>query len=156
MDATSGLTGSRNYFEDFSPGEVYEHVRGKTLTEMDNVLITNLVLNTAEGHFNEDRTGRRVVFGGITASLVIGLAMEDTGENVLAELGLDKVRFGHAVFHGDTIYSLTEVLQKDGEHHSEAGEVRFRHVGFNQDGNVVFEGERRALVKKRQQLASGI
>lgn len=150
----SSLTGNDNYFEDFQPGAVYEHARGKTVTEMDNVLITNLVLNTAQGHFNEDRMqrspfGRRLVFGGVTASLVIGLAMQDTGENALAELGLDKIRFRAPVFHGDTVYAYSEVLEKHDADRPDAGIVRFRHWGVNQDGRVVFEGERCVLLKRR-------
>jgi acyl dehydratase len=148
------LTSGDNYFEDFRAGDVIEHARGKTVSEMDNVLITNLVMNTAEGHFNEDRMsrgplGRRIVFGGVTAAMVIGLAMEDTGENALAELGLDGVRFRVPVFHGDTLYAFTEVLDTRDAPQPDAGEVVFRHRGVNQDGKTVFEGDRRVLVKRR-------
>ncbi|HEX4890964.1 MAG TPA: MaoC family dehydratase, partial [Alphaproteobacteria bacterium] len=48
------LTGSNNYYEDFTPGDVYRHARGKTIMEYDNVATTLQVMNTAEGHFNED------------------------------------------------------------------------------------------------------
>jgi acyl dehydratase len=150
----SSLTGTDNYFEDFVVGTAYEHARGKTVTEMDNVLITNLVMNTAEGHFNEDRMARgplkhRIVFGGITAAMVIGLAMQDTGENALAELSMDKVRFRTPVFHGDTLYAYSEVVETRESERSDAGEVLFRHLGLNQDGKTVFEGERRVLIKRR-------
>ena len=50
----STLTGKSNFFEDFAVGDVYEHARGKTVEGLENVLITNLVLNTAQAHFNED------------------------------------------------------------------------------------------------------
>ena len=80
------LTGAGNYFEDFVPGRVIRHARGKTMCEQDNVGITLMVLNTAEGHFNEDvmqRTGlggrgwtRRLQFGGVTIAMVIGMAMD--------------------------------------------------------------------------------
>ncbi len=148
------LTGENNYFEDFQVGDVYAHARGKTVTEMDNVLITNLVLNTAQGHFNEHRMqstpfGRRIVFGGVTAALVVGLAMEDTGENALAELGLDRVRFVKPVFHGDTLYAYSQVLEKADSDRPDAGIVRFKHWGLNQNGEVVFEAERTVLVKRR-------
>jgi itaconyl-CoA hydratase len=148
------LTGNDNYFEDFSVGDVYQHARGKTITEMDNVLITNLVMNTAQGHFNEDQMakgplGRRIVFGGVTAAMVIGLAMQDTGEQAIAELTLDKIRFRTPVFHGDTVYAYTEVLAKEDGGRPDAGLVRFAHRGLNQDGKVVFEGERAVLVKRR-------
>ena len=148
------VTGDDNYFEDFKPGDVYQHARGKTVTEMDGVLITNLVMNTAQGHFNEDQMargpmGQRIVFGGITASMVIGLAMQDTGENALRELALDKIRFRTPVHHGDTLYAFTEVLETAASEREEAGEVLFRHIGVNQVGKTVFEGERRVLIKKR-------
>ena len=116
---STGLTGKDNFFEDFNIGDVYEHARGKTMEMLENVLITNLVLNTAQVHFNEDAVERlggqphRIVFGGVTASLVIGLAMQDTGEQALEETGLDKVRFRVPVMHGDTLYAFTEVLGKD-------------------------------------------
>lgn len=149
----SSLTGNENYFENFTVGDVYEHVRGKTMTEMDNVLLTNLVMNTAHSHFNEDaasRTqfGRRIVFGGVTASFIIGLAMQDTGENALSELRMDKIRFRNPVFHGDTLYAFTEVLDKSDADRADAGEVTFRHWGLNQDSKPVFEGERTVLIKR--------
>jgi acyl dehydratase len=150
----SSLTGTDNYFEDFAPGQQFEHVRGKTITEIDGVLITNLVMNTAQSHFNEDAAiraglGQRIVFGGVTASMVIGLAMQDTGEQVLAELGLTAIRFRIPVHHGDTLYAFSEVLETRDSDRPDAGIVRFRHRGLNQDRQLVFEGERTVLMKRR-------
>ena len=54
MAGLASLTGTDNYFEAFTAGDRFRHARGKTVTEMDGVLITNLVMNTAQGHFNED------------------------------------------------------------------------------------------------------
>ena len=151
---TRALTGKGNYFEDFNVGDVYQHARGKTVGEIDNVLITNLVMNTAQAHFNEHQMEstqlkHRITFGGVTASLVIGLAMQDTGENALAELGLTGIRFTSPVFHGDTLYAYTEVLEKRDADRADAGIVRFKHWGTKQDGTVVFEGERTVLIKRR-------
>jgi acyl dehydratase len=150
----ASLTGNDNYFEDFAVGDVYEHARGKTVTEMDGVLITNLVMNTAQGHFNEHQMkrspqGQRIVFGGVTIAMVVGLAMQDTGEQALAELGMDKIRLRQSVFHGDTLYAFSEVLETRDADREDAGVVRFRHRGVNQDGATVFEGERSVLVKRR-------
>ena len=39
------LTGEHNYFDDFEPGQVMRHARGKTMCEQDNVGITLQVLN---------------------------------------------------------------------------------------------------------------
>lgn len=153
------LTGNDNYFEDFAPGQIFRHARGKTMCEQDNVGITLMVLNTAEGHFNEhamqkNAMGRegwnsRLQFGGVTISMVIGLAMQDTGENALAELSLDKIRLKSPVFHGDTLYAYTEVLATEPADRDDAGIVTFKHFGTNQKDQVVFEGERRVLIKRR-------
>lgn len=147
------LTGNSTYYEDFEPGQVFRHVRGKTMCEHDNVGITLQVLNTAQGHFNEDALrdsyGKRLQFGGVTIAMVIGLTMADTGENALAELGLDKIRLKAPVFHGDTLYAFTEVVDRCDSDREDAGEVLFRHWGVNQKDEIVFEGERRVLIKRR-------
>ncbi|MXW49946.1 MAG: MaoC family dehydratase [Gammaproteobacteria bacterium] len=153
------LTGDSNYFEDFEPGAVMRHARGKTMCEQDNVGITLQVLNTAEGHFNEDLMQKNAMgregwnaplqFGGVTIAMVIGLAMQDTGENAIAEIGFDKIRLRAPVFHGDTLYAYSEVLEKRQGDQPDAGIVVFKHYGVNQKDQVVFEGERTLLVKKK-------
>ncbi len=161
----NALTSKSNYFEDFNVGDVYEHARGKTVEGLENVLITNLVLNTAQAHFNEHMAEslpqkHRITFGGVTASIVIGLAMEDTGEQAVEEIALDRIRFRVPVLHGDTLYAYTEVVAKEDEPsdsrgHRDVGLVHFRHWGVNQRGETVFEGERKALIKKRSFSTAG-
>jgi itaconyl-CoA hydratase len=80
--------------------------------------------------------------------------MQDTGENALAELSLDKIRLKSPVFHGDTLYAFTEVLAKADAQRPDAGIVSFKHWGVNQKDEVVFEGERRVLVKRRNHAAA--
>ena len=46
------LTGPDNYFEDFVVGAKLRHARGTTVGEVENQLLTKLVLNTADAHFN--------------------------------------------------------------------------------------------------------
>lgn len=150
----SKLTGAGNYFEDFEVGARFRHARGTTVGEVENQLVTKLVMNCAEAHFNEDhaqrsRFGQRVAFGLVTASIVIGLATQDTAENALAELGLDGFRFRAPVYHGDSLYGYTEVLEKRDAERDDRGVVRFKHWGLNQHGTVVFEGERTVLMKRR-------
>ncbi len=152
------LTSPDNYFEDFEVGALIRHARGKTVTEMDNVLITNLVMNTAEGHFNEhvmQQQGvdsifaQRVVFGGINLSMVLGLASQDTAEQCLRELSLDKIRLTYPVFHGDTLYAFSEVLGKEESDRVDGGIVVFRHFGLNQDDKLCVEVERKVMLKRK-------
>ena len=91
MGKLASLTSPDNYFEDFEVGQVIRHARGKTMTELENVNITNMVMNTAQGHFNSDQMskpplGKILCYGGVNFSLVLGLASQDTVENALAEL----------------------------------------------------------------------
>ena len=146
------LTSANNYFEDFTVGQRIRHARGTTIDEVENQLLTKLVMNSAQGHWNEDTMkdtpfGQRLVFGFITASMVIGLATQDTAENAIKELSLDKIRFKRPVFHGDTVYAYTEVLATEAA--DVGGIVTFKHWGVNQKEHVVFEGERRVHLKGR-------
>jgi len=152
------MTGSDNYFENFERGAVYKHARGKTVTENEAVTFCHMVMNTADAHFNDDRmtraafgAGRSVVYGGVTMSIVIGLAYQDTGEQVIQELELDNISMKKTVSHGDTLYAYSEVLKKsDIAGETTAGKVTFRHYGVNQNNDVVFQGDRTALIRKRR------
>ncbi|MBF6599499.1 MAG: MaoC family dehydratase [Dehalococcoidia bacterium] len=149
------------FFEDFTPGDRYRHARGTTVGEPENQLLTKLVMNTAQAHFNEHAMtagpyGRRLVFGLITGSIVIGLATQDTASQAIAELALDRLRFTAPVFHGDTLYAYTDVLDASDAGRDDAGIVRFRHIGVKPEGEqmvVVFECERSVLVRRRERRA---
>src|SRR3974377_799422 len=130
------LTSSTNYFEDFNVGDRYRHARGTTVGELENQLLTKLVMKTAHAHFNEHAMkatpfGQRLVFGLVTASIVIGLATQDIAENAVAEGALEGMRFKAPVFHGDTLYAYTEVLAKRDADRADAGLVSFKHWGTN-------------------------
>lgn len=151
---------SDGYFEDFSPGQRVRHARGATVSDVENNLVTKLVMNTAEGHWNDHAMrsspfgAGRIVFGLVTASLVFGLASEDTAEHALAELGCSGLRFSGPVHVGDTLYAYTTVVDcRPSEHRVDAGVVEFRHWGLLDDERVVFEGNRTVLLKRRSHWA---
>lgn len=154
MGKLASLTSADNYFEDFKVGQVIRHARGKTMTQLENVNITNMVMNTAQGHFNEDQMsktplGKILCYGGVNFSLVLGLASQDTVENALAELGLDNITLKTMVFHGDTLYAYSKVLEKRDSDQDDAGIVVFRHFGVNQNKELVAQVDRTALIKKK-------
>jgi itaconyl-CoA hydratase len=153
--STSAELGAVGFFEDFAVGDRMRHARGKTITEADMSLMTLLVMNTAQGHFNEHRQerrqfGTRINFGGLTLSLVIGLATQDTASQSISEVGLDAVRLREPVMPGDTIYAATEVIDKRAVERADAGEVVFRHWGFNQYDAIVCTAERTVLLHRRE------
>jgi acyl dehydratase len=122
-------------------GELVRHGRGKTVTPFDGAGLAQLVLNSSDGHFNDDvmrhtDAGQSVVFGGLTLAIVVGLATLDA-EAPVEELGLEDVRFRAPVVHGDTLYAYSQAVVTDGD------EVTLRHWGVNQRGDVVVELRRR-------------
>ena len=159
MSTTATLTGDDNYFEDFAAGDRMRHARGCTVDEVENQMLTKLVMNSADGHFNAEKFPgggpfpNQLVFGLLTGSTVIGLATQDTAEQALAETGLDKLRFTSPVVPGDTLTAYSEVLEVRDADREDAGVVRFKHWGLKQDDTVVFEGEREVLIKRRSHWA---
>ena len=145
-------------YDQLEPGQRIEHSLGRTITEMDNVLFSALTMNPQPLHINEDyasRTqfGQRIVNGIFTLGLAVGLTVADLTEGTLiANLGYESVKHPHPMFHGDTLYVQTEVLDKRAsKSRPEQGLVRFRHTGRNQNGVVVIEFERTALMKRSEE-----
>jgi acyl dehydratase len=144
------------FFEDLEVGARYHHSVGRTVTEMDNVLFCALTLNTQPLHLNADyaektQFGQRLVNGVFTLGLVVGLSVADITEGtIVANLGYDKVVHPNPVFHGDTVYAETEVLEKrPSASKPDRGIVRLRQIGRKPDGTVVVEFERTVLFLKR-------
>ena len=144
------------YFDELQVGQRFRHATGRTITEMDNVLFSALTMNTQPLHINEDfaaRTefGRRIVNGLFTLALVIGLSVGDLTEGtIVANLGYTSVSHPNPVFHGDTIYVESEVVElRESRSRPECGIVRLKHWGKKPDGTLVLEVERTVLFQKR-------
>lgn len=147
---------SGKYYEDLVVGTHFKHSLGRTVSEADNVLFSSLTMNPQPLHLNEQfasttQFGRRLVNGIFTMGLVVGLSVTDlTDGTIIANLGYEKVNHPHPVFHGDTIYAETEVLEKrESKSKPDRGIVRIKQIGRNQDGLIVVELERTVLFLKR-------
>ena len=147
---------SGRYYDDLEVGQRIHHTLGRTVTEADNVLFCALTMNTQPLHLNEDFAaktpfGQRLVNGIFTLGLVVGLTVPDLTEGtILANLGYDKVVHPNPVFHGDTIYAESEVLDKrPSQSRPDMGIVRLKHTGRKSDGTIVIEFERTAMFFRR-------
>ena len=105
------------YFEEFTVGDIYKHPYGRTVTETDNVWFTNLTMNLNPTHFNEayaadTEFGERLVDGTFVIALAVGMSVIDISANATVNLGYDDIRHHAPVFHGDTIFAESEVLDK--------------------------------------------
>ncbi|UWG46373.1 Acyl dehydratase [Halanaeroarchaeum sp. HSR-CO] len=144
------------YFEDFEVGDIYKHPYGRTVTETDNVWMTNITMNLNPMHFNEayaaeTEFGERLVDGTFVIALVVGMSVIDVSANATANLGYDDIRHHGPVFHGDTLFAESEVIEKrESESRDHVGIVTTELRAFNQDDELVLSLERTPMVLKRE------
>ena len=109
---TSGL-----YWEDFEPGDVFEHRPGRTVLDVDNTYFTLLTMNIQQVHFDAAYAAKTewkkpLVDSTFTLALLTGMSVRTVSAKVVANLGWDKVKATHPVFAGDTLYAESTVLHK--------------------------------------------
>jgi itaconyl-CoA hydratase len=147
---TSGL-----YYEDFDPGDVFEHRPGRTVLDVDNTYFTLLTLNVQELHFDAAYAAKTewkkpLVDSTFTLALITGMSVRSVSAKVVANLGWDKVKATHPVFAGDTLYAESTVLHKRlSKSRPTQGIVTVSTRGINQDGKEVISFERTMLIYRR-------
>ncbi|MBU1589197.1 MAG: MaoC family dehydratase [Actinobacteria bacterium] len=141
------------YYEEFESGVRYLHRPGRTVAESDNVLFTTLTMNTQALHLDAAWSqtqpfGQRLVNSMFTLSTMVGSSVAQlTQGTIVGNLGFTEVSFPHPLFHGDTLYTETEVVEKRlSASRPGQGIVTLRHTGKNQDGVVVGVATRSVLV----------
>ena len=144
------------YFEEFSVGQVFRHQPGRTVTEADNVLFTTMTMNPQPLHLDaafaaETEFGQRLVNSLLTLGIAVGLSVGDTTlGTTVANLGFDKIEFPKPVFHGDTLYIETEIMEKrESRSRPDAGVVFFEHRATNQRTELVARIRRAGLMRKK-------
>jgi acyl dehydratase len=144
------------YFEEFTVGRVFKHQPGRTVTEADNVLFTTMTMNPQPLHLDEEfakqtEFGQRLVNSLLTLGIAVGLSVGDTTlGTTVANLGFDKIEFPKPVFHGDTLYVETEVMEKrESRSRPDSGIVFFEHRALNQRQELVARIRRTALMRKQ-------
>ncbi|WP_299232909.1 MaoC family dehydratase [Natronomonas sp.] len=144
------------YFEDFTVGDVYKHPFGRTVTETDNVWFTNLTMNANPMHFNEayaagTEFGERLVDGTYVIALAVGMSVIDVSVNATANLGYDDIRHHAPVFHGDTLFAESEVLDtRESDSRDHVGIVTTELRAYNESDELVLSLERTPMVLKRE------
>lgn len=148
------------YYEDFKVGDIYKHPFGRTVTAADNVWLTNLTMNLNPMHFNEPYAagtefGGRLVNGLVVVAMAVGMSVIDISVNATANLGYDDIQHHGPVFHGDTIFAESEVLQKrESASREHVGIVTTELRAYNQHDDLVLSLERTPMVLKRSHAQS--
>ena len=141
------------WFEELPVGLVVHHAITRTVTETDNVLFCSLTMNAQALHldaaFSESQPfAQRLMNSMWTLSTMVGASVSQITQGTLvAQLGMTDISFPAPLFHGDTLYTETEIVDKRlSASRPGQGIVTMRHTGRNQRGDVVASATRTALM----------
>ncbi|MGL4438491.1 MAG: MaoC family dehydratase [Bosea sp. (in: a-proteobacteria)] len=145
------------YLDDMHVGDVIRHRLTRTVTQMDNMLFSNMTLNPQplhiDAHFcaTETEWGKPLMNSLFTLGLMIGISVNDTTVGTtIANLGMSDVTFPAPLFEGDTINCTTEIVaRRESKSRPDAGIVELLHRAYRQDGVLVAECRRQAFMRKR-------
>ena len=151
----SGAHEYGRYLEEFEVGAVYKHWPAKTITEADDHLFCLLTMNHHPLHINDlyaaqSQQGRNVVVGPLVYSIMLGMSVADVSGKAIANLATEELSHPAPVFHGDTLFAESEVLDvTPSKSKLDRGVVKVHTRVFKQDGTLVAEFKRAVLVPRR-------
>jgi acyl dehydratase len=157
----SGAHRYGRYLEEFEVGAVYRHWPAKTVTEGDDHLFCLLTMNHHPLHVNDlyasqSQQGRNVVAGPLVYSLGFGMSVSDVSGKAIANLATEDLSHPAPVFHGDTLFAESEVLDlRASESKPDRGVVKVHTRIYKQDGTLVAEFKRTVLVPRRPDAIEG-
>jgi 2-methylfumaryl-CoA hydratase len=143
-----------NFFEDFAVGQVLIHATPRTLTAGDVALYNGLygprfAVQSAETFAQAIGYPRAPVDDLLVFHTVFGKTVPDISLNAVANLGYAEGRFVRAVYPGDTLNAVSEVVGVRENANRASGVVYVRTTGRNQHGETVLDYVRWVMVKKR-------
>ena len=141
------------YFEEIQVGQEFHHWPGRTINEYDDTLLGLLSMNQHPVHHDEHfakstQHARRLVAGPTVIGLVIGMTQADIGGRAIETLEYSDVRHLGPVFHGDTIYAESSILEKQ-ELPDQRGIVVVETRGINHKKETILTLRRRIVVPVR-------
>ena len=139
------------YLEDFEEGYIFEHQRGITLTAgfMYDFAMTYFEMNPL--HINVEYA-RSLGYTNIPATpmlvfnIILSLGVQDCSEKAYANLGYYDVHFLKRVYAGDTLRSVTKILEKKTRGEGKPGIITLLTVGLNQKDEVIIQYRRKIMV----------
>jgi oxepin-CoA hydrolase / 3-oxo-5,6-dehydrosuberyl-CoA semialdehyde dehydrogenase len=146
----------RKHFEELEIGDtVFTGNRTVTLEDIEH--FAEFTGDTFYAHMNEEAAKAnpffdgRVAHGYFIASVAAGLFVEPNPGPVLANYGVDDLRFLTPVYPGDTLQVALTCKQKTARETENYGEVRWDCTVTNQDSRVVAQYDVLTLVEKLRQ-----
>ncbi len=144
------------YLDEFTVGDIYKHWPGKTITQAEDILFCAITQNQHPLHSDDNYAaaatphGKAMVVGNLVYSIVLGQSVPDVSGRAIANLEIESLTHANPTFHGDTIYSETEVLEvRESRSKPDRGIVKVHTIGYKQDGTIVCAFTRKVLVPKK-------
>ncbi len=151
----SGAHPYGRYLEEFEVGAVYKHWPAKTVTESDDHLFCLITMNHHPLHVNDvyaaqSQQGQNVVVGPLVYSLALGMSVSDVSGKAIANLATEDLSHPNPVFHGDTLFCESEVLDvRPSKSKPDRGIVKVHTRVYKQDNTLVAEFKRTVLIPRK-------
>jgi 2-methylfumaryl-CoA hydratase len=151
-------TNPGNFFEDFRLGQKIAHATPRTVTSGDVALYNALYgsrfpVQSSDAFAYAIGYPRAPLDDLLVFHIVFGKTVPDISLNAVANLGYADCRFLHAVYPGDTLTAVSEVIGLKENSSRKTGIVYVRSTGLKQDGAKVLEYVRWVIVRKRDEEA---
>lgn len=152
-------TNAGNFFEDFRVGQIIRHATPRSVTAGDQALYTALygsrfAVQSAEAFAQGLGYPHAPIDDLLVFHVVFGKTVPDISLNAVANLGYADCRFLKAVYPGDTLSAVSEVIGLKENSSGKTGTVYVRSAGHNQRGEEVLNYVRWVMVRKRDETAA--
>jgi 2-methylfumaryl-CoA hydratase len=154
MSAPSSPIAAGRFFEDFRLGDTLIHATPRTLHSGDASLYSALygarfAPQSAETFARAIGYPHSPIDDLLAFHVVFGKTVPDVSLNAVANLGYAEGRFVEAVYPGDTLRAVSEVIGAKENSNRQTGVVYVRTRGVNQRGETIIEYVRWVMVRKR-------
>lgn len=144
------------FFEDLTVADRYLHWPGRTITQAEDILFCGMTMDQHPLHSDDNYAeaatphGRAMVVGDLVHSVVLGQSVADVPGRAIANPEIESLLHPGPVFHGDTVYSESVVLEAVPSRSKQGrGVVKVPTIGSTQDGTIVCEFVPKMLVPRR-------
>jgi 2-methylfumaryl-CoA hydratase len=145
-----------NFFEDFTLGQTIQHAVPRTVWRSDMTLYAALY-GSRFAVQSSASFARAVGYPAPPADdllifhIVFGKTVPDISLNAIANLGYADCRFLKAVYNGDTLYTISDVIGLRENSNGKTGTVYVRSTGYSQNDEPVLTYVRWVMVRKRDE-----
>jgi 2-methylfumaryl-CoA hydratase len=152
-------TNPGNFFEDFRLGQQIRHATPRTVTLGDVAVYNGLfgprfAVQSSDAFAAKIGYPRSPIDDLLVFHVVFGKTVPDVALNAVANLGYADCRFLKAVYPGDTLNAVSEVIGLKENSNKKTGIVYVRSRGFNQHGDAVLDYARWVIVRKRDEAGA--